>query len=437
MAAKDSNTLVKDRDLRHKRMLQLGYFETLETDDAENLLSARERWHEYRLNLSQITAQSRVLDIGCGQGIATWLTQQTDCEVVKIDDQIVDFPHLPFLDQSFTHVWSQTTLSQIPDHQQVLAEIERVLQADGILMLDDLIMPMAQVNELKEELVDQVLSIKSFLTPEGYADRLNRLGLMVLDSLDLTDHLRKSYELQLEYHQTHKSDSDLDLIAFAKQAIDTIDAGNLGWWFYRCKKVGDRLQWIHNNTDTDELRRKYDSWAALYEADLDNSWLMPVHAAHLLEQLQPSQGKNQDSSKAIAILDAGAGTGKVGQALSQLGYSNITAMDLSIGMLEEARKKQVYTALYAANLEEPLTVCEPETFDVITAIGVFTYGHASPAGLRHLLPLLKPGGLFLITVRASNQLMQDAFKDLPWSLVKQEDYEFETAPFYLLAYRKD
>ncbi|MEM7063889.1 MAG: methyltransferase domain-containing protein [Cyanobacteria bacterium P01_B01_bin.77] len=438
-------------------MLQPIYFDNLEIDDDANLLNAHERWHQYRLSVSQVTSQSRVLEIGCGQGnTSIWLAQQTECEVVGIDKmsasiddaqtallqhkslpltfQTVDFPHLPFPDQSFTHIWSQNTLSQLPQIQQVLAEIERVLQVDGILILDDLVAPIAEDSELAKESVEHSHLMACSLTPKAYTECLNRLGLMVLDSLDLTTHLRKSYELQLSYWPTHGLDGNSE--ATFKQTIDAIDAGKLGWWFYSCKKVGDRLQWIHNNNDTDELRRKYDAWAALYEADLDNSWLMPVHAAHLLEQLQTDPDPYQDSSKEIAILDAGAGTGKVGQALSQLGYNNITAVDLSVGMLEEARQKQVYTALYPANLEEPLTFAESETFDVITAIGVFTYGHASPAGLHHLLPLLKPGGLFLITVRASNQPMLDAFKELSWSLVKQEDYEFETAPFYLLAYRK-
>jgi len=42
------------------------------------------------------------------------------------------------------------------------------------------------------------------------------------------------------------------------------------------------------------------------------------------------------------VLDAGAGTGLVGKFLSENGYSNLVAMDLSMGMLEQARKQNVY-----------------------------------------------------------------------------------------------
>ena len=106
-------------------------------------------------------------------------------------------------------------------------------------------------------------------------------------------------------------------------------------------------------------------------------------------------------------------------------------------MLEIAREKQLYKALLEVNLEKPLNFSPQESFDAILAIGVFTYGHASPTGLYHLLPLLKPGGIFILTVRLSNKPMQEAFSKLPWTLISQQEYLFEGAPFHILAYRKD
>ncbi|ABG50126.1 hypothetical protein Tery_0690 [Trichodesmium erythraeum IMS101] len=55
--------------------------------------------------------------------------------------------------------------------------------------------------------------------------------------------------------------------------------------------------------------------------------------------------------KDAIILDAGAGTVMVGEALAELGYNNIIGVDFSEQMLEVGRKKQVYTALYQGNLE--------------------------------------------------------------------------------------
>nr|WP_275670314.1 MULTISPECIES: class I SAM-dependent methyltransferase [Okeania] len=80
-----------------------------------------------------MTAESRVLEIACGNGnAAIWLAQQTGCEVVGIDisSSYIDnarskaskFPslrvtfqkesatNLPFENGSFTHAWSQGAL---------------------------------------------------------------------------------------------------------------------------------------------------------------------------------------------------------------------------------------------------------------------------------------------------------------------------------------
>ena len=428
-------------------LLQRGYFENLEYRDRSHISTACQHWNEYMLGYSQITNQSRILDVGCGQGdTAIWLTQKTGCEVIGIDVsdtdinvarsklqenlslnltfEAADLANLPFPDQSFTHVWSQSRLFQFLDPRPVLQETQRVLQEGGIFVLDDLITPAVKISESARQNVYQPLSLKTSMNSDAYAEILNQLGLVVFESLDLSAHLKMSYETILKDGNNNK-----ELNGFSQAMIAAIDASEIGWWFCYCKKVTDRLQWIHEEQSTEELHRKYNAWAPLYESDLSNSWVMPTHAAHFLEQLQPD--------KQVTILDAGAGTGKVGQALNKLGYSNLVAIDLSEGMLELAREKQVYATLHQVNLEEPLTFAENTTFDIIMAIGVFTYGHASPAGLRNLLPLLKPGGLFVLTVRASNHPMIAAFKELPWSLVRQEDYKFEDAPFHLLAYRKD
>jgi predicted TPR repeat methyltransferase len=41
------------------------------------------------------------------------------------------------------------------------------------------------------------------------------------------------------------------------------------------------------------------------------------------------------------ILDAGAGTGRVGELLAILGYSNLVALDLSDAMLARAQERDV------------------------------------------------------------------------------------------------
>ena len=79
--------------------------------------------------------------------------------------------------------------------------------------------------------------------------------------------------------------------------------------------------------DIDELRRAYDEWAATYDADVGVlGYINPaVVAGMVARHLEAGQGP---------ILDAGAGTGIVGEVLAPLGYGPIAALDLSAGMLD-------------------------------------------------------------------------------------------------------
>ncbi len=429
--------------------LHWGYFDNLTSTSKDEFLLACKRWNEYMLSRSNITNQSKVLDIGCGNGnTAVWLAQQTGCEVVGVDlsqvridkakDKAKDYPklsisfqkasatNLPFLDGEFTHVWSQATIYHIHDRTLALQEIHRVLKEGGTFLFDDLVTPIEDVSEIARKYLYKRLLFEPTFSQDSYAKTLSQLGLMVLQSEDLSAHLHKSYQLLSQLALPEYPDLHSAYI----QISEAVEGKELGWSFFLCEKVSDRLTWIHENKDTQELRSKYDAWAKLYESDIRQSWeIMPMNAASMLKQLLPHEN--------IAILDAGAGSGMVGEALNKQGYKNITAIDLSQEMLEIARKKQVYKLIEEVNLEKPINLFEKESFDAILAIGVFTYGHASPAGLYHLLPLVKRGGIFILTVRLSNKPMQEAFTKLPWTLISQQEYLFEGAPFHILAYRKN
>ncbi|NER25753.1 MAG: methyltransferase domain-containing protein, partial [Symploca sp. SIO1C2] len=66
--------------------LHWGYFENLASAQPEDFVPACDRWDAYMLQQSGITAESRVLEVACGNGnAAIWIAQQTGCEVVGID----------------------------------------------------------------------------------------------------------------------------------------------------------------------------------------------------------------------------------------------------------------------------------------------------------------------------------------------------------------
>ncbi|MEC4985914.1 MAG: class I SAM-dependent methyltransferase [Oscillatoria sp. PMC 1068.18] len=192
------------------------------------------------------------------------------------------------------------------------------------------------------------------------------------------------------------------------------------------------LSWICDSQDSEQLKKKYDSWANTYDTDVGEDWsFMPENAAIALERVLPA--------KDAKILDAGAGTGFVGESLAKLGYTNITAAELSEGMLEVARQKQVYKTLLQCNLEETDAFSEKEIFDAIISVGVFAHAHAGVRVLQNLFSLLKKGGFFVLTMRGEyRDIMQEALDRLPWSLVNQDDFGiYGKEVIYVLVFRKE
>lgn len=119
----------------------------------------------------------------------------------------------------------------------------------------------------------------------------------------------------------------------------------------------DRVQWIYSSKDNKELSERYDQWAKDYDADLEGGfgWLGPQRAVEFLTRYVPKEAR---------ILDAGAGTGLAGVLLAKQGYNDLLAMDLSQGMLEEARKKKAYREFHQMMMGEPLDF-STDSFDAV------------------------------------------------------------------------
>ena len=134
----------------------------------------------------------------------------------------------------------------------------------------------------------------------------------------------------------------------------------------------------------------YDDWAAKYDAD--NAALgfrLPSLAAGFAARYVP-RGDGP-------ILDAGAGTGQVGMALRVLGYDDITAIDLSTGMLAVAAKTGAYSATRQQTLGQPLDFADGH-FAASLCIGSFGPGHAPPESLHELARVTRPGGHVIFNV---------------------------------------
>ena len=174
------------------------------------------------------------------------------------------------------------------------------------------------------------------------------------------------------------------------------------------KKNQDRVQWVYSSKNNSELTQRYDEWAKDYDRDLSEffGWIAPKTASAYLAKYV-----HTDS----IVLDAGAGTGLVGLALAEHGFQNLTAMDLSDGMLKEARDKNIYKKLDQMVLGEPLSY-ETDSFDAVISVGVMTLGHAGPESFEELLRITKPQGHIVFTIR-TDVYLKNGFKE------KQEEME--------------
>lgn len=97
------------------------------------------------------------------------------------------------------------------------------------------------------------------------------------------------------------------------------------------------------------------------------------------------------------ILDLGCGTGLMAVVLSDLPAGPITGVDISDGMLAEARAKNLYAALVHAELEAFLAR-DATAWPIVLAADVFCYFGALGNALALVHARMPPGGKLLFTV---------------------------------------
>ena len=147
-----------------------------------------------------------------------------------------------------------------------------------------------------------------------------------------------------------------------------------------------------NAADLDELEDIYKNWASEYEYDVIQ---LAGYVGHLItSDLLLNNLKNYNAR----ILDAGCGTGLVGEILYNNNFKNIEGVDFSEEMLSVADKKNIYKSLKLSDLTKKLAYSD-NSFDAIICAGTFTCGHVGPEALRELVRITKKGGYICFTVR--------------------------------------
>lgn len=145
----------------------------------------------------------------------------------------------------------------------------------------------------------------------------------------------------------------------------------------------------HSGTDNKAL---YKEWATSYNSDLPAD-------VYIAPTLTAKEALKIDSSATGSILDAGCGTGLVGEVLARGGAKSIDGLDLSPAMLTEAGKTGVYQKLFLGDLTRAVDIAD-ERYDIVTCAGTFTHGHVGPSpALREFIRIVKmDGGVVIATI---------------------------------------
>ncbi len=130
------------------------FYETSES--YKDLLDAHDEnylQHYVELVIRYAPTGSKILDLGCGNGISARLLNQVDFDVVgtdisplflkearnwenpKLRYQVCDVLELPFENESFDVICSNELIEHLPDVETALTEMVRVVRKDGKIVL--------------------------------------------------------------------------------------------------------------------------------------------------------------------------------------------------------------------------------------------------------------------------------------------------------------
>jgi predicted TPR repeat methyltransferase len=152
------------------------------------------------------------------------------------------------------------------------------------------------------------------------------------------------------------------------------------------------FQTAYSLETNEQTRQHYRSWAATYDQEVagDNGYAQPRRVAETVSRLAPSHS--------CRILDAGCGSGLSGLALKEAGFSAIDGCDFSPEMLEKSLEKGCYDTLFEANLNVGMPNIADAAYQIVTCVGVFSFGHVFPDACDELVRILQPGGHLVIAL---------------------------------------
>ncbi len=153
------------------------------------------------------------------------------------------------------------------------------------------------------------------------------------------------------------------------------------------------------------IEKTFDSFAGSFDSKLAQLlYRAPALVAGMLAD------SDLEASKSLDVLDAGCGTGLCGPLIAPYA-GRLVGVDLSAGMLAQARARNVYDELVKRELTAYLRD-SPATFDVIVSADTFVYFGVLQGVVAASADALRAGGRLIFTVEE----LMDAGSDAEYSL---------------------
>lgn len=151
-----------------------------------------------------------------------------------------------------------------------------------------------------------------------------------------------------------------------------------------------------------QLEAAYDDWAVNYDNDLQTICGNKENTSALVAcRILIKYFKNPQEYQNLQILDFGCGTGSAAVFLHKHGWNTklqLDGCDLSSGMLEQARKHDLYKQLIKSDYKK--SNCLYGTYDILHSSAVFAPGQAPPSTFDEFYKLLKnDSGYAIFTIR--------------------------------------
>jgi len=154
----------------------------------------------------------------------------------------------------------------------------------------------------------------------------------------------------------------------------------------------------------DYVRTLFDDYADRFDRSLVETlgYSGPEHVRTAVDALFPT------TRYGLTVLDLGCGTGLCGMALRDRA-SRLDGVDLSPGMLAQARRKGIYDRLYEAEAVGFLQdqIARGHTHDLVMAADIVPYLGDLAGLFDGLAGVLAPGGAFVVLAQAMDAHEQD------------------------------